>query len=45
MTLFGLFDISRAGMELHVRYDLKRHDIHIKHKSKKLEVLGELVVF
>ena len=44
-TLFGLFDISRAGIELHVRDDLKRHDIHIKHKSKKLKVLGELVVF
>ena len=41
--MFGLFDSPRAGMEPHVRDGVK-HDIHIKLKSYKLELLGELVV-
>ena len=44
MTLFGLFDSSRVGMRSHVRKSVKRHDNHIKPKSYKLELLGQLVV-
>ena len=43
-TLFGLFDSPLASMGLHMREGVKRHDIHIKLKSYKLELLGELVV-
>ena len=42
-TLFGLFDSPRVGMRPHVREGVKMHDIHIKFKSYKLELLGELV--
>ena len=42
-TPFDLFDSPRAGMRHHVREGVK-HDIHIKPKSYKLELLGELVV-
>ena len=43
-TLFGLFDSPCAGIRPHVREGVKRHDIHNKPKSYKLELLGELVV-
>ena len=42
--MFGLFDSPRAGMGLHVRESVKKHVIHFKSKSYKLELLGELVV-
>ena len=46
--LFGLFDSQHAGagasMGPHVREGVKEYDIHIKFKSYKLELLGELVV-
>ena len=38
-TLIGLFNSPRAGMKQHVRKGVKRHDIHIKPKSYKLERL------
>ena len=41
--MFGLFDSPRAGMGPHVKDGIK-HDIHIKLKSNKLELLGELIV-
>ena len=31
-------------MRLHMKEGVKRHDIHIKSKSYKLKLLGELVV-
>ena len=31
-------------MGLHMREGVKRHDIHIKSKSYKLKLLGELIV-
>ena len=31
-------------LTLHMREGVKRHDIHIKSKSYKLELLGELIV-
>ena len=37
-----LFDSPRAGMGLHVREGV--HDIYIKPKSYKLELLGELAI-
>ena len=43
-TLFGLFNSPLAGMGLHVREGVKMHDIHIKSKFYKFELLGELVV-
>ena len=43
-TFFSLFDSPHAGMGPHVRKNVKRHDIRIKPKSYKLELLGELVV-
>ena len=46
-TLFGLFNSPRAGMgPLHVREGVMKHDIHIhiKLKSYKLKLLGELVI-
>ena len=42
--MFNLFDSPRAGMGPHVREGVKERDIHIKPKSYKLELLGELVV-
>ena len=39
----GLFDSPHVGMGPHVR-DSVKHDIYIKPKSYKLELLGELVV-
>ena len=32
------------GMGLHAREGVKEHDIHIKIKSYKLEILGELAI-
>ena len=43
-AVFGLFDSPCASMGLHMREGVKEHDIHIKPKSYKLELLGELVV-
>ena len=43
-TLFGLFGSPCAGMRLHVREGVKKYDIHIKPKSYKFELLGELVI-
>ena len=41
--LCGLFDSPYAGMGcMHAREGVKKHDIHIKPKSYKLELLGEL---
>ena len=42
--MFDLFDSPRAGMGPHMREGVKKHDIHIKLKSYKLELLGKLVV-
>ena len=44
--LCGLFDSTRAWVwgRMHVRRSVKKHDIHIKPKSYKLELLEELVV-
>ena len=42
--MFDLFNSSRAGMGTHMREGVTKHDIHIKLKSYKLELLGELVV-
>ena len=39
-----LNDSPRAGMGPHVREGVEKHDIHIKSKSYKLELLGELVI-
>ena len=41
---FDLFDSPSASMWPQVRKGVKKHDIHIKHKSYKLELLGEMVV-
>ena len=30
---------------MHVREGVKKHDIHIKPKSYKLDLLGELVIY
>ena len=43
-TLFGLFDSPCAGIGLYVKEGIKRHVIHIKLKSYKLELLEKLVV-
>ena len=44
--IYGLFDSPRAWVwgRMHVREGVKKHDIHIKLKSYKFELLGELVV-
>ena len=39
----GLFDSPHASMGPHVRKGVKEYDIHIKPKSYKLKLLGELV--
>ena len=41
--LFGLFDSPRAGMGPHMRKGVEKHNIHIKLKSYKLELLEKLV--
>ena len=46
-TLFSLFDSPCVGMRsLHVREGVMKHDIHIhiKLKSYKLKLLGELII-
>ena len=40
--MFDLSDSPRAGMRSHMREGVKKPDIHIKFKSYKLELLGEL---
>ena len=42
--LFGLFDSQSAGMGLHVREGVEKHDIYIKLKSNKLKLLEKLVI-
>ena len=44
--LCGLLDSPRAQVWgcMHVREGVKKHDIHIKPNSYKLEFLGELVI-
>ena len=41
---FDLFDSLHESTGLHVREGVKKHDIHIKPKSYKLKLLGELVI-
>ena len=41
--LFGLFDSPCVGIGPHMKEGVK-HDIHIKRKSYKFEILGEWVV-
>ena len=43
--LCGLFDSPHVWVwGMHEREGVKKHDIHIKPKSYKLELLGEFVV-
>ena len=42
--MIELFDSPHAGMGPHVREGVKKHDIHIKPKSYKFKLSGELVV-
>ena len=41
--MFDLFDSPLANMGPHMREGVKKYDIHIKLKSYKLKLLGELV--
>ena len=42
--MFSLFDSPHVGMGPYMREGVKKHDIYIKLKSYKLELLGELIV-
>ena len=37
--MFGIFDSLHTGMGPHMMEDVKKHDIHIKLKSYKLNLL------